>query len=294
MKKCFVVLFMVVMIGLCCETIVLQPGSEGKDTYICDCSPNTNNPNGSPTHLYQGQYGTCFDRTLIEWDLSSIPVGEQINSAIMEMDFNSLYGYESGIMAYYMILDPWEETEVTFNTQPAYNDQIEITTNWPEPNSWHAVDITQFVQYWIDNPTANFGVYCNCINTTGTCVAGFNSSDHADSTVRPKLTIDYGPVGVQNNVVFPEVKLEQNYPNPFNPSTEIRFDLSKTGYVDLKIYNLKGQIIKSLLNEEFQPGTHQITWDGRNDKNAVVNSGIYFARLKFNNSILTRKMVLLK
>ena len=90
------------------------------------------------------------------------------------------------------------------------------------------------------------------------------------------------------------IKLEQNYPNPFNPSTSIRFQHNKRSKVTLRILNSLGQIIKTLLNHDLDPGIKEITWDGKNSKNEYVSSGIYFYNLKIDDKSITKKMVLLK
>jgi len=89
--------------------------------------------------------------------------------------------------------------------------------------------------------------------------------------------------------------LRQNYPNPFNPSTTISFTLPQAGAADLSIYNLKGQLVKTLLHKQWQaPGTHQVLWDGRDDKGSVVSSGIYLYRLSFAGKAVSKRMVMLK
>ncbi|MBS3768319.1 MAG: alpha/beta fold hydrolase [Candidatus Cloacimonetes bacterium] len=86
-----------------------------------------------------------------------------------------------------------------------------------------------------------------------------------------------------------------NYPNPFEQSTEIVFSLPKPAHVDLSIYNLKGRRIKSLLNENKNPGNFQVIWKGENSKGESLNSGVYFYSLKLNNSeSYSRKCILLK
>ena len=84
------------------------------------------------------------------------------------------------------------------------------------------------------------------------------------------------PIGiVQINTEIPkEFKLEQNYPNPFNPSTTIKFDIAKTGFVTLKIYNILGKEIKSLVNEKLDAGSYYLSWDA-----AQYPSGVYFYRI---------------
>jgi hypothetical protein len=89
--------------------------------------------------------------------------------------------------------------------------------------------------------------------------------------------------------------LSQNYPNPFNPTTTIDFTVKELAPVTVKIYNVRGQLVKTLVNDRFAPGvTHQVTWDGRNDAGQAVSSGVYFYKLVTKSFTQTKKMVLLK
>jgi hypothetical protein len=88
--------------------------------------------------------------------------------------------------------------------------------------------------------------------------------------------------------------LSQNYPNPFNPQTTIAFSVKDRGLVSLKVYNVAGQLVRTLANEEFAVGPHTKVWDGRNDAGQTVSSGVYFYKLVANNFSQTKKMVLLK
>jgi hypothetical protein len=89
--------------------------------------------------------------------------------------------------------------------------------------------------------------------------------------------------------------LSQNYPNPFNPSTTISYTLKNHATVSLKIYNVAGQLIRTLVNEAKNPGqVHTATWDGRNDAGQSVSSGVYFYKLVAGDFVQTKKMVLLK
>lgn len=97
-------------------------------------------------------------------------------------------------------------------------------------------------------------------------------------------------------VVPSDFALHQNYPNPFNPSTTISFEItgSSAQRVRLAIYNALGQEVKILIDENLLPGTHQATWDGRNDHGHRVASGVYLYRLSGSDHSETRKMLLLK
>lgn len=88
--------------------------------------------------------------------------------------------------------------------------------------------------------------------------------------------------------------LAQNYPNPFNPSTTISFDLPKRAKVNLSVFNLLGQKITTLVNEEVSAGHHQVVWDGTDSGDNPVASGIYFYRLDTGTQSIVKKMVLLK
>jgi hypothetical protein len=72
----------------------------------------------------------------------------------------------------------------------------------------------------------------------------------------------------------------QNYPNPFNPITEIKFRLGEPGFVTLKIYNLLGQEIRTLVNRNEKAGLHTVSWDGRDHLGRDVASGIYIYRIQ--------------
>jgi hypothetical protein len=89
-------------------------------------------------------------------------------------------------------------------------------------------------------------------------------------------------------------ELANNYPNPFNPTTNIRFAIPETGNVKLSIYNMLGQKIATLVNENRNAGRYEITWNGKDDSGKAVGSGMYFYRLKAENVVLIKKMVLLK
>ncbi|MFA4948969.1 MAG: T9SS type A sorting domain-containing protein [Candidatus Krumholzibacteriia bacterium] len=90
-------------------------------------------------------------------------------------------------------------------------------------------------------------------------------------------------------------KLTQNFPNPFNPSTTIKFDLKEKGFVSLKVYNVAGQLVRTLKSEAMDAKKdHIVTWDGTNDRGGAVASGIYFYKMNTKDFSQTRKMVLLR
>jgi len=91
-----------------------------------------------------------------------------------------------------------------------------------------------------------------------------------------------------------DFQLAQNCPNPFNPSTQISFNLAAPSQVELEIYNVAGQRIRTLISSAMPAGHHEAEWDGRDDNNAVVSSGIYLYKLTADGVSQSRRMVLLK
>ncbi len=91
-----------------------------------------------------------------------------------------------------------------------------------------------------------------------------------------------------------EVYLNQNSPNPFNPTTTIAFGLPEAGPVTLRVYDLAGRLVRTLLAETADAGDHQVVWDGADDLGHPAASGVYFCRLKAGKVLLRAKLVLLK
>ncbi|MDD4309174.1 MAG: FlgD immunoglobulin-like domain containing protein, partial [Candidatus Cloacimonetes bacterium] len=95
--------------------------------------------------------------------------------------------------------------------------------------------------------------------------------------------------------VLNELSLSQNHPNPFNPSTTIKFSVNhNTPKLELKIYNVKGQLVKNLFSGAISKGTHSLVWDGRDNEGSSVSSGVYFYRLSDGKNSQERKMLLMK
>ena len=120
---------------------------------------------------------------------------------------------------------------------------------------------------------------------------------------------DMGAYGGPNAIGWPAVDIEEpiipnsssliihlvNYPNPFNPTTTISFSIPKDNtHSELTVYNLKGQKVKQLVSYHLQAGQHSVIWNGTDDNNKPVSSGIYLYKLKSGNFEKTRKMILLK
>lgn len=89
-------------------------------------------------------------------------------------------------------------------------------------------------------------------------------------------------------------RLMPNYPNPFNPTTKISFDLPQSENISLKIYNINGELIRTVANENLPAGHFEKVWDGKNDFGSEVSSGIYIYRLTAGKFDRSARMVLMK
>ena len=89
-------------------------------------------------------------------------------------------------------------------------------------------------------------------------------------------------------------ELLNNFPNPFNPETTIRFNIAVESIVSIDIFNIRGQMVKRLLDGFYERGSHAVVWDGRDETNREMGSGVYFYRMVAGEVVETRRMVLLK
>lgn len=98
----------------------------------------------------------------------------------------------------------------------------------------------------------------------------------------------------QSEILPSKIDLVGNYPNPFNPTTTIQYALPKGSKVELKIYNILGQVVRKLVDEEKPAGFHQTIWDGRDETGRPVSTGIYLYQIRAGDFVQTKKMQLVK
>ncbi|NLW18760.1 MAG: T9SS type A sorting domain-containing protein [Candidatus Cloacimonetes bacterium] len=108
-----------------------------------------------------------------------------------------------------------------------------------------------------------------------------------------RAIVEYGTANDDN--VIPVYVLDAvNYPNPFNPETTIAYSIPKAGQTSLKIYNTKGQLVRTLVDDVRDSGNHSVVWNGYDNDGRSVSSGLYFYRLSSDGNTVTRKMLLAK
>ncbi len=144
------------------------------------------------------------------------------------------------------------------------------------PQSWDSLFVYQ------DNQTAESKLILN----EGEKIARINVAPD-----KGQILLKNSPLlAVYDNKTLPEeFNLFQNYPNPFNPSTKIKFRISESGFVALKVYDVLGREVKTLINKNMQPGNYEVIFDGKN-----LPSGMYIYRIELNGISLNKKMLLLK
>ncbi len=108
------------------------------------------------------------------------------------------------------------------------------------------------------------------------------------------VTSDFVGVNDNENAIPGQFSLYQNYPNPFNPTTTIRFDLLEQSRVVLRIYNILGHEVRTLVSGEVNAGSHSYTWNGKNQSGKDVSSGIYLYRIEADKFSRTMKLLLMR
>lgn len=106
--------------------------------------------------------------------------------------------------------------------------------------------------------------------------------------------VNYQHYTGNEEIIQPPTESLANYPNPFKPDTNITFALKQATNAELAIYNIKGQLVNTLIDKHLESGPHIVHWDGRDSKGDLCSSGIYYLRLKSDNVVQTRKMLILK
>ena len=128
------------------------------------------------------------------------------------------------------------------------------------------------------------------------CPSSFDEFAALQQDIHARI-LNLGKVEEPEINIIPEImeySLGKNYPNPFNPETTISFALPKECKVNLSIYNIRGQKVKTLVNESKATGSHSVVWNGTDDNGRGVSSGIYFYRLSTDAFSQTYRMVLMK
>lgn len=141
------------------------------------------------------------------------------------------------------------------------------------------------VQFNINTLFMNFGDYSGVVHFS-TPVGNF--------TVNVNITV--GQLAADDEILSlpKEFRLYENYPNPFNPVTNFRIDVPEKGIMNISILNINGKLIRTLFQEVIEPGSHQFSWDGKNNLGDDASSGVYLLNINQHGKHLSQKLLLVK
>ncbi|MEO7906013.1 MAG: DNRLRE domain-containing protein [Saprospiraceae bacterium] len=268
------------------STIILQPdAATGKDARIFNLDALGNfgsDPDLIASQLVYtgGEPGTT--RSLIEFDLTSLPKGANVINATLSLYYNSTSGTPGhlGTNATYLrrLIQPWDENTVAWNQQPFYStdDEVLIPQSSQPDQDYENIDVTAIVKYSVDHPNTSYGFMMMLQVEEGMGSMKFYSSDGSNIDEHPRLVITYGSVA--NKEIRPDEIFV--HPNPFSNSISIN-DLTGVYFMTITDVNGKTFMQKEIeldvtdhqINglEALPPGSYFLNLTGK-DKN-------YFGRI---------------
>jgi len=187
----------------------------------------------------------------------------------------------------------WEEAQDVDNDQVIYKFEV----------SSGNLSIIAFADTGATSVTVTYQELVDAMNVGGveqvsgdwTILATDGQDTTAASNGPRNLTVDATTVKVADEMNLPQqFTLEQNYPNPFNPTTTIRYSIPEAAHVSIKVYNILGERIATLLKKQQSAGRYSVVWNGQNEQGRKVSTGIYFYRIEANNYSAMKKMVIAK
>jgi len=274
-------------------------------------------PDGSPNPTYGLQISTGLCACVSFIDGVSI-TGNEITFTINIVDNEPIRGIELDIFhdfsdLTYSGVSRGEKLQGLVNDEGNPTSDMTILGNWVE-------DHVKILAYSVNRArTEGNGVEGNLVHLTYTLADGASLPDNISfyftvvnipgTSLNPELlnvVCSYpdadNPVVVntavasadEGSLLPSEYALFQNYPNPFNPSTQISFDVPNSEFVTLRVYNLLGQDVKTLINQSMTPGRYTVEWNGNDMLNNDVASGVYFYELRGESFISRKKMLLIR
>ncbi|MEW5798629.1 MAG: DNRLRE domain-containing protein [Bacteroidota bacterium] len=279
--------------------------------------------NGAGVHVFAGKTNSgAIRRGLIFFDLSgSIPAGSTVTDVNVKLHMSKTAAGATDIKLH-KVTASWGEgtsdagsnegsgaTSTTgdatwihrsFNTQTwttaggDFAPTASVTLSVTDTGVYQFGSTAQLVadvQGWVNDQSTNHGWIIIGDESTNQTAKRFDTRENATAANRPLLIVKYSIVNsVHTAGKTPnEFALHQNFPNPFNPATVIRYSIPVSGHVSLKVFDILGNEIASLVNEVKGAGTFTQKWNA-----AGLPSGLYFYRLTSGNFVSTKKMFLVK
>ncbi|HEX7320743.1 MAG TPA: DNRLRE domain-containing protein [bacterium] len=258
------------------------------DAYISQGDPSTNFGTQGWLITYGNPWSLVY-RTLMRFDLSSLPPGTPISAATVSLYMWDQAGVDFNVDIH-KVLASWTETGVTWSNQPSFNATVESSLPYQGYTWWHFT-ITALVQDWVNNPGSNYGMILrNNPEIPGDNGGRFAKFYSRDTTInRPYLLIT--AVNIEENKCGDLSNLQVK-PNPFNEKTSITFSTSKTSKdenIAVYLYNVEGRKIKTIREGKTTPGYHciQISSEG-------IPAGTYFLIIKSEKTSRVIRTVIVK
>ncbi len=213
--------------------------------------------------------------------------------------------------------DPNDGTNGISDTELSGVDGNPLTSLWASTNYGPITYNADNWPNWGDYASASSDfstattVFTGSQSGEGMGVAFYNDANHSHTLFLPFAaelapTADFDsllvhfykwaePTAIENETGVPlSFDLEQNYPNPFNPTTKIHYEIPTTSQVTLTVYDLKGNVVKTLVNSKQAANRYTVEWNGTNDLGYKAASGIYLYRLSTGDKVSTKKMTLIR
>ena len=284
--------------------------------------------NGAGQHFFAGMNGTSeIRRGILQFDLSEIPQGSQIESVQLKLYMNRSASSAVIDIELYEVLKSWGEGtsdgteggrgegrggdatdgDATWE-HTVYPDQtwdnaggdfgdVIISTAAVDDTSgtytWESTpELVALVQKWLDSPEENHGLIVRGDEVTSGSAKRFSSRQNDNVDERPVLNVEFSG-DITSTDIDPErprmVQLNQNYPNPFNPTTTISFSVPEASFAEVAVYDMLGCKLQTLLSGRVQAGQNTVTFDA-----SELSSGVYMYTLQTDSQRLTRRLTVLK
>ncbi|OGU74222.1 MAG: hypothetical protein A2V93_07965 [Ignavibacteria bacterium RBG_16_34_14] len=253
--------------------------------------------------LYLGMYLSNVGLPQISFDFQSDGWWWGNGNTMMEINISN------GTFTYFRSWDASEEVRVysggggMWDDDPAYQSHFNRRVINPLSVNLKVNLVFPVIQVEIAIPKTEFaGLNLNTADQIGLNVyySKVNNQPSEYATTFDQYSFAYFYLGsttaVEDEEIFvvKDFNLLQNFPNPFNPLTKIAYQIPEVSNVKIKVYDLLGREIKTLVDEYETIGKYSVYWDGKDNQNIDVSSGVYFYRLESSDKIITRKMMLLR
>lgn len=304
----------------------------GKDNTLYE-NNNGAFSNGAGEYFFVGRTGTGERRrALLFFDVASnIPAGATINSVTLRLNMSRTISGTLLVELHRALADWGEGTSNAAGEEgggassttgdATWRHRFFNTSFWTNPGgdfagmasaeqsisaagfyTWSSTpQMVNDVQSWLNNPSSNFGwLLLGAESSTGSAKR-FGSRQNSNAALRPVLTVNFtGTLAVKDHTKLPAAfALHENFPNPFaasafNSATAIRYELPRNVKVNLVIYNLLGEKIRTLIDASENAGSKQVIWNGTNDAGVRVANGVYLYRIEADDFTMARKLILTK